>query len=892
MLKRNFSNLENNDSNQTLESIIQLRNQANEKWSKAVELQQEDYDSNDVEREFVAAFAIYKQCYQALQNLKHTITKLKDFIELYYTSKTLGTAYFDRGEYQTAVELYETALNYYEKCPHDSHEEVYVRNIKYNQAVANLFILKYSLKAIDFEKLNKITSLLIDELLKARNEKSEDYKTYKICNILFDCFQLYGNEKPSLNGVEEDKMRWVISHLLTQEQLYNFITKKHHGSIESFDQFCELISPGLSLIQEATLASFTPPKNAVYEKTKAMVEEIRKFEKSADYAKLKLYQHQKQALGNFTEHLAQGNSLAYFTAATGTGKTMMFLSMIIASQTKAIILAPSRSLVSQTKARLVSLLAELGLQKSIGVFADLEKSNGDITIMTFSSLRSQMRKPHYKRKLPLHKYDMVVVDEAHLAMTELADSLIKELSEDKIVLACTATPEYNTARPVTAFSSLKDMLGEKNCIFEYPLTQAIEDKQLSPIHVCFVTTDTSLQWKRSKKRYDGTVEDLTEKEIAEKINKDKLNNAVAEIYANCVHPSTEKPLFGQQAVVFCAGIEHAKAVASSFNTLFQNNPHFKQNKKIPAAYISGQITGQEQRKTLEAFARGEILVLCGADILITGIDNPNIIAIFNLRPTRSRVMALQRSGRSVRLSPQIPDKIAIVFEFNWVVDNQVFVTEFLDGNHILGNIPPLTDSSLNITKREAVHIKFDNSARWELDWKGGVRTHTVGVSRNPVKPLAAPSHATFFAIPRSSSSTSDTSNIWAKLEATLNAQPTPLTSSSTCSQQNPTPPIILPMNTLPALPRELPTYPSTNAAILEASNPFFYNSLIVNSSHPSSSPPAKRALHSSTELPINTAPSHFFFDDLDTLAPENQMDLLDDIGLPSWLDDNAFDPSP
>ena len=63
---------------------------------------------------------------------------------------------------------------------------------------------------------------------------------------------------------------------------------------------------------------------------------------------------------------------------------------------------------------------------------------------------------------------------------------------------------------------------------------------------------------------------------------------------------------------------------------------------------------------------GGSTVLCGADKLTEGYDNPDIEVILLLRPVRkSNIKSLQSFGRGLRVNPLNPNKVAIAIEFIW-----------------------------------------------------------------------------------------------------------------------------------------------------------------------------------------------------------------------------------
>lgn len=709
--------------------LINLKTQADQAWLQAEELAAKDADVEQIDALYDAAFEKYKKVHQELKKLEADTLKLcspEEIIHLYYIYKTLATAHYDLGEYEEAHELFIKAFDIHEEHHFLFTKEVSPRDlhaVRFNAALAKLQSWLQGFDKASKEDILSIARDFINDLYFLRQTQKVGHVVDRAFHLIMKCHKLFTEKKPSLpNGFTERKLLWLFSNVLNTEQMLHYIMNDQEGELQ--------IEPPLSAQQQQLLASFTVPKGKVEKNIASMLSNMDAFQESADFGKLKLHDFQLKALNNFKNHLAKGNNKGFYTSATGTGKTRIFISSILATGSKTIILVPSIALAVQTKERIEELLKEININKSVGLFADKEKSTGDIVIMTNNSLKAQLKRMPKKRDIKLENYPLVVFDEVHLSLTEVAEEIVQEFAEDKVIMGCTATDKYNTKRPKGALESVGQLLGEQNHFFEYPIAQAIEDNNLSPVHICMVTTDTSLQWRRTKKRRLN--QDISEKEAAERINKDKLNIAVAEIYANAIHPDTAERIFGKQAVAFCAGIEHAQAVAEKFNEAFRDDPYCLSKSITPAAYISGEMSRAQQEKILADHREGKILLLCGSDLLVTGIDNPNCSVVFNLRPTRSQVMALQRGGRAVRKSKEFPNKVALIFEFNWVVEGQVFLHDFLKGQYKLGKIPETLPQNQKLQKvrREEVAIQFSNSARWELDWTGKVREHTVGIKRN------------------------------------------------------------------------------------------------------------------------------------------------------------------
>ena len=87
----------------------------------------------------------------------------------------------------------------------------------------------------------------------------------------------------------------------------------------------------------------------------------------------------------------------------------------------------------------------------------------------------------------------------------------------------------------------------------------------------------------------------------------------------------------------------------------------------------------ERTACLDAFANGELHVLCACDILNEGWDRPDVEVLLMARPTLSKVIYLQQLGRGTRKAPG--KECLIVFDF---VDNSSRYNQSLSLHRILG----------------------------------------------------------------------------------------------------------------------------------------------------------------------------------------------------------------
>ena len=125
----------------------------------------------------------------------------------------------------------------------------------------------------------------------------------------------------------------------------------------------------------------------------------------------------------------------------------------------------------------------------------------------------------------------------------------------------------------------------------------------------------------------------------------------------------------RKAVAFCVNVRHGEELAERFRS-----------EGIPARGVSGRMSRSDRAACLDAFARGEVRVLCACDLLNEGWDCPDVEVLLMARPTLSKVIYLQQLGRGTRKAPG--KECLVVFDF---VDNATRYNQSLSLHRILGN---------------------------------------------------------------------------------------------------------------------------------------------------------------------------------------------------------------
>lgn len=325
-----------------------------------------------------------------------------------------------------------------------------------------------------------------------------------------------------------------------------------------------------------------------------------------------------EAMRNF---LRDGGTEGYVKLPSGVGKTVLFTKFIDATRLRTLIVTDRILSINQTGEKLEAFAEGLDVGK---IHHAVKEFGREVTIITYASFRINIE----NKKLNPEDYPLLILDEFDRAGPRTTEA-IKEFT-NSIKLGFSAT--------VPSRTSLKE-------IHKMTIKEAVQEGLISPLSVFIAQPNVDL----TNIVVDSTGE-YNESELGKAINIAKINQPAAELY--------RKMFIGQSALVFCSGIEHARTVSR----LFAKNG-------IPAGFISGKMRQKEQLEILSQFRKGEIKVLCSADLLTRAYDEPRASVCLNLRPTFSPVLAEQRGGRVLRNDPNDPQKHACIVDFLYELRN-------------------------------------------------------------------------------------------------------------------------------------------------------------------------------------------------------------------------------
>lgn len=354
--------------------------------------------------------------------------------------------------------------------------------------------------------------------------------------------------------------------------------------------------------------------------------------------------YQSDCLRAITGEFANVNS-TLAVMATGLGKTVCFASLARDWNAGGVMVVAHRDeLISQAAAKIEAITgeqpwiekADKTVEKSDSMFS------GSNVIVTSAQSMGQASGKRRQRVYSWagHKFGgvrLVVVDEAHrFAPGTQYDRVVKELRDssphDVKLLGVTATPRRTDDR---SLGSVFD-----SCAYQYAIADAIKDGWLCPIKQRAIYVK-GLDFSRLKtRRSAGGEMDFSEQELQAILMEEKsLHEMVA---------ATKEHVGDRQGLVFCSGVEHAKAMATMLRRYMGNDC---------AEFVHGGTPPIDRKRIIQRYAAGELKFIANCGVLTEGFDAPATSLIVMARPTKSLLLYTQIIGRGTRPLPSVVDGV-------------------------------------------------------------------------------------------------------------------------------------------------------------------------------------------------------------------------------------------
>ncbi|HEY2477419.1 MAG TPA: helicase-related protein [Solirubrobacterales bacterium] len=190
----------------------------------------------------------------------------------------------------------------------------------------------------------------------------------------------------------------------------------------------------------------------------------------------------------------------------------------------------------------------------------------------------------------------------------------------------------------------------------FDLAQAARRGVISPLRCLRIPPGPGVRTIAKVPLRKGEVDqDFDQEELAALLDQGPFNFAIADLYKSRFRKTP--------GVVYTAGVKHAYNVAEAFRAV-----------GINAQAVSGETPKRELADILAAFERGDVDVLCNAQLLAEGWNSPRATICMHLAPTASRRIYQQRVGRVTRRAPGKEAGLVIDFVHPATTHDETIVT--------------------------------------------------------------------------------------------------------------------------------------------------------------------------------------------------------------------------
>jgi ATP-dependent helicase IRC3 len=345
---------------------------------------------------------------------------------------------------------------------------------------------------------------------------------------------------------------------------------------------------------------------------------------------LRPYQH--DALTAIEAACLRGVRRQVVSLPTGSGKTVIFASLIVARQARTLILVHRDELIHQALHKL-AMVAQ-GTALDIGVIkAERDEHAGDIVVASVQTLQREARLQRLAQT-----FGLVVVDECHHALVNNSYGTIlihvgAFQDDGPLTVGYTATPFRPNNDPITSTPEKPGCFDE--VVYSLPLMGLIAQGYLSPIVAKGIFLE-GLDLHNVRTSHGDYVEADLEKALMAADAPEHLVRGYRELAQD------------RRALIFCPTVAMAYAVEHAFRTA-----------GLQAASVVGETPPGERQAIYQHVRAGRLHALVSCAVLTEGFDEPSIDCVMLARPTKSKVLFYQCIGRGLRLWPTKEDCLLI-----------------------------------------------------------------------------------------------------------------------------------------------------------------------------------------------------------------------------------------
>lgn len=358
--------------------------------------------------------------------------------------------------------------------------------------------------------------------------------------------------------------------------------------------------------------------------------------------------YQIESITRVCERFSKNHRKALLVQATGTGKTRVAIAlskrMIDAGWAKRILFLCDRKELRKQAGKAFNEFLNEPLYV-VGKSKKEDRSKARIFVSTYPGMVTIMEDfdPGY--------FDLIIADESHRSIYNVFGDIFKYF--DSLQLGLTATPVEMISRSTTQLFGCDYKLPTAN----YPLEQAVEEKNLVPFKVITHTTQFLRDGIQGHSLTNEQIADLEDQGLdpndldfsAASIDKAVYNKDTNRAILRNLMESGQRLADGQtlgKTIVFARNIQHSELLSDLFTEMY---PEYGGNfcRVIHSKYERAEELIDDFKAT--DGKDSEITIAISVDMLDTGIDVPEVLNLVFAKPVKSKVKFWQMVGRGTRL---------------------------------------------------------------------------------------------------------------------------------------------------------------------------------------------------------------------------------------------------
>ena len=334
--------------------------------------------------------------------------------------------------------------------------------------------------------------------------------------------------------------------------------------------------------------------------------------------------YQNNAVTSTLECWKDGNRSALVVMPTGTGKTIVFSSIVKRKFPKRVmVIAHRQELIWQARDKIQRVTGfkvgvEMGEYKADSD-SNLVHPKDQVVVSTVQTHVAGGDGGGRIGKFDPMDFGLLIIDEAHHATSPSYRKILNYYmtNPNLVVLGVTATPDRADEE---ALGQVFDTVA-----FDYEILDAINEGWLTPIDQQMVSIE-SLDFSGVR----TTAGDLNGADLAKIMESEKnlqgISGATIDIIGN------------RRGIGFAASVNHAQILSEIFNRY----------RLGMSEWVSAGTKKEDRKKIISDFAQGKIQWLWNCGVFTEGFDDSGVEVISMARPTKSRALYAQMAGRATR----------------------------------------------------------------------------------------------------------------------------------------------------------------------------------------------------------------------------------------------------